>query len=191
MSARYYGLSLAVTASFSLLAAGCGSDRTRQAADPVTGRMPVMPAPQQSAIDDPQHTDATLWTVLGLAKRDSERNAGPQTGNTVNPVLWVASQDALKFAGTSAEDPMTGLLVTDWYSPPAKPDERLRVSAFILSRALRSDSLSVTVERQVRSPTGQWADAPVAREVVADLESAILLRARQIHAERYRASVYN
>ena len=87
--------------------------------------------------------------MLGLAKRESERNVGPQTGNTVSPVLWEAARDALGFAGFASEDPMTGLLVTNWYSPPAKPNERLRISVFILSRALRSDSLSVTVDRQV------------------------------------------
>ncbi len=64
------------------------------------------------------------------------------------------------------------------------------MSIFILSRSLRSDSLSLTVERQARSPTGQWGDAPVARDVVTGLESAILQRARQIRAERYRDTVY-
>ncbi|MBV9828627.1 MAG: DUF3576 domain-containing protein, partial [Alphaproteobacteria bacterium] len=60
---------------------------------------------------------------------------------------------------------------------------------FILSRALRSDSLSVTVERQERSPTSPWHDTPVALDVQTGLESAILLRARQIHAERYRSTL--
>ena len=85
---------------------------------------------------------------------------------------------------------MTGLLVTDWYSPQGKPDERLRVSVFVLSRALRSDSVTVTVERQERSPVGQWHDTPVARDVVTGLENAILRRAQQIHAEQYRETMY-
>ena len=88
-------------------------------------------------------------------------------------------------AGFASEDPFTGLLVTNWYSPAAKPGERLRVSVFILSRALRSDSLSVTIDRQVGSPTGQWADAPVSADTVdRPRNREYLLRARQIHAER-------
>jgi hypothetical protein len=67
----------------------------------------------------------------------------------------------------------------------------LKVSVFILSRALRSDSLAVTVDRQVRSPAGDWSDSPISREAVSDLETAVLLRARQIHAERYRNTMYN
>jgi hypothetical protein len=185
MSARYYRLLLGVAASVSLTVAGCSFNRPAEiAADPVTGAMPSPPVAKSTA--DELDTEATLWTVLGLAKRESDRNIGPQTGNEVSPILWQATQDTLHFAGISSEDPMTGLLVTNWYSPPGKPDQRLRVSVFILSRALRSDSVAVTVERQEGSPGGQWRDTPVARDVVAGLENAILQRARQIRAERYR-----
>jgi hypothetical protein len=172
-----------------LLTAGCGSEPAREARDPVTGRLPA-PAVRQAPVDDPTDTEATLWTVLGLAKRSSERDIGPQTGRTVSPVLWEAARDTLGFAGFVSEDPMTGLIVTNWYSPPGKPNERLKVNVNILSRALRSDSLSVTVDRQEQSPRGGWADTPVAAETVADLETEILLRARQIHAERYRSTYY-
>jgi len=182
MSARYYGLLLGVAASLSLLTAGCGPANI--AADPVTGATPRPPVARSAA--DPMDTEATLWTMLGIAKTESEQNVGPQTGDAVSPVLWQATQDTLQFAGISAEDPMTGLLMTDWYSPPGRPGERLRVSVFILSRALRSDSVAVTVERQERSPAGQWRATPVARDVVTGLENAILQRARQIHAEPYR-----
>ena len=81
---------------------------------------------------------------------------------------------------------MSGLLVTEWYSPRGKPNERLRVSVFILSRALRSDSVSVSVEREQRTPSGQWGTSTIAKDAVAELESAVLLRARHIRAERYR-----
>jgi hypothetical protein len=185
MSARYYGLLLGLAASVSLIAAGCSDRKADLAADPATGAIPQAPV----TTADADETEATIWTVLGLAKRESQRAIGPQTGNAVSPVLWQAALDTLKFAGTTSEDPMTGLLVTDWYSPRGKPQERLRVSAFVLSRALRSDSLTVTVERQERAAGGQWRDAPISRDAVADLENAILLRARQIHAERYRSTM--
>ena len=208
MSVRYYGSLLAVAASLSLPLAGCGLELKKEypstAGVPAAAARAAVPAPAASAPVpapaapttkvaslDPYGTDQTIWTVLGLAKRDAERNEGPQTGNTVSPVLWQAALETFKFAGTSSEDPLTGVVVTNWYSPPSKPSERLRVSVFILSRALRSDSLAVTVERQVRSPAGGWSDAPISREAVADLESAVLLRARQIHAERYRNTMYN
>lgn len=193
MSAGYYRLLFGVAASLSLASlsltvAGCNPNWPNT----------VTPSPAPAAVPaagvarntDTMNTEATLWTVLGLAKPESEQQIGPQTGNTVSPILWQATQDTLQFAGFASEDPMIGLLVTNWYSPPGKPAERLRVSVFVLSRALRSDSIAVTVERQASSAVGQWNDTPVARDVVTGLENAILLRARQIHAERYRDTVY-
>ena len=188
MPARHYALLLATLATVSLLLAGCGSNRDKQLADPITGVMPP-PPPKPVTVEGEPDTEATLWTVLGLAKRESERSTGPQTGNEVSPVLWEAAHDALDFTRFISEDPLTGLLVTDWYSPKGKPTERLRVSVFILSRALRSDSLSVTVEREEAKANGQWQTTPVARDVVTGLENAILQRARQIHAERYRSTM--
>jgi len=191
MFASHYRLSPGLLASLSLalagMLAGCGGDGSKALADPVTGALPTRPDTQKVAQDDPQGTDQTIWTVLGMAKRDSERNIGPQTGDTVSPVLWQATLDTLNFTGRASEDPISGMYMTEWYSPRGKPNERLRVNVFILSRALRSDSVTVTVERQERAPGGQWRDTPVARDVVAGLENAILQRARQIHAERYRS----
>jgi hypothetical protein len=194
MSVRYYGLLLGLAASLSFGLAGCGGDHATsgQGGPPDT----LAPADQHVAAvkaedDDPLGTDQTLWTWLGLAKRESEKHKGPQTGSLVSPVLWQAAHEALQFAGISSDDPVTGLLVTKWYSPPGKPDERLRVSVFILSRALRSDSVAVTVERQTLAPDGSWKKAPVAREVSDGIDFDILTQAQRIHAEQYREAHYN
>ena len=184
MSMRYYRLLAGVAASLSLFAAGC-ADRPAQNTAPGPGGQAAAAASDSEGPD----TEATLWTVLGLVKRRPEQQQGPLTGNSVSPELWQAALDTMSFAGISAEDPMTGVMMTKWYSPPSNPQERLRVSVFVLSRALRSTSVSVTVERQARSPAGQWSDTPVAREVVEGIENAILHEAQQIHSKRYRNSM--
>ena len=74
MSVSYYGLLRRAAASLSLtaaglavvLTAGCGSEPAREARDPVTGRLPAQVAAARPAIDDPQRTEDTIWTVLGL-----------------------------------------------------------------------------------------------------------------------------
>jgi Domain of unknown function (DUF3576) len=182
MSARYYPLLTSLAASLSLLLAGCGS------APPAAPPPPTSPLAAQAASAQPEDidTESTIWTVLGMAKRPSQRAIGPQTGDQVSPIIWEAAHDTLNFVKITSEDPMTGVLQTDWYSPPGKPNERMRIAVFILSRALRSDSFSISIERQQRSPTGQWSDAPISRDAIAELESAVLLRARHIRAERYR-----
>ena len=181
MFVAHYRLSAALAASLSLALAGCGSS------PPVTSASAASGAPsavnvQPVAKDPPAEmdTEATIWTVLGLAKKPSEHEPGPQTGSTVSPILWQAAQDTLNFVKFSSADPLTGLLVSDWYSPNGKPDERYKINVFILSRELRSDSLAVTVDRQVRSATGQWEATTIARKVEDDLETAILLRAGQL-----------
>jgi len=185
MFAAHYRLLAAFAASLSLTLLGCGmSLRTDSAVSPSSAAS----APQggtktltAAAAPDPMdNTDATLWTVLGFARKASEREPGPQTGSTVSPILWQAAHDTLTFVKFSSEDPLTGLLVSDWYSPQNKPDERFKINVFILSHALRSDSLAVTVDRQVRTATGQWTATTIARKVEDDLETAILLRAGQL-----------
>lgn len=189
MYVRYYRLLPAIAASLSLLIAGCGSNRPTDAAIPVATTLALNPPPPAPPEPEGMDTEATIFTVLGLAKKPSERRQGPQTGDDVSPSLWNAAHDTLNFVPLVAEDPLGGAIQTEWYSPPQKPNERLRVTVLITSRTLRSDSFSVTIEREERSPGGDWKQTPIARQTVADLESAILQRARQIHAQTYRDSM--
>jgi hypothetical protein len=181
MCIAHYRLSAALAASLSLALAGCGSSPPAAKADAAKPAAAAANTPP-AAPDPPGEidTEATIWTVLGLAKKPSEHEPGPQTGNTVSPILWQAAKDTLNFVKFSSEDPLTGLLVTDWYSPRDKPDERYKISVFVLSRELRSDSVAVTVDRQVRSPTGEWVQTTIARAVEDELETAILRRAGQL-----------
>jgi uncharacterized protein DUF3576 len=181
MPVCYYRPLPALAASL-LLLAGCTATRVTQQ-DATVANLPQ--ANQQASADDNgMDTEGTIWTLLGIAKKP-HHEPGPQTGEGVSPELWQATIDTLSFASMDSLDPRTGLAVTDWYSPKGKPDERIRVTAFIKARALRSDSIAVTVERQTRTD-GQWQDAPVAQKVVEDLEYDILQRAREVHIARLR-----
>jgi hypothetical protein len=183
MAPSLYRALFAIAASVCLLTAGCGSDKTAEQPPPPAAPQQAQAAPPAEGMD----TESTIWTIMGLAKKPSEGAKGPKLGDQVSPSLWQAAHDALNFVKIDAEDPMTGMVQTAWYSPPGKPNERLRVSVFILSIALRTDSLAVTVDREVRSPAGQWQKSTVDRQVVDNLENTILLRARHLHAEEYRS----
>jgi hypothetical protein len=173
MSIAYYRLPLASLASLSLLLAACAQAPSQEEAVPGPKKVAARPA----GID----TDATIWTVLHIAKkRPPPTDSGPHVGAMVSPVLWKAAHDTLDFVPVASEDPITGALATEWYSPQDKPDERFKIAVYILSRALSSSSLAVRVQRQTRSPDGQWVNASVDRKVDTDLEAAILNRARQI-----------
>lgn len=184
MPSSYYRLLIAVAASVSLLLGGCRVTRTTQP-DAAVADLP-QPAQQQASADPGEmDTESTIWTLLGIAKKPG-RDIGPKTGPGVSPVIWQAVTDTLSFAQIDSLDPIAGLAMTKWYSPKGKPDERMRITAFVKARTLRSDSIVVSIERQTRSAGGQWQDAPIAADVASTLENDILERARQIHIARIR-----
>jgi len=183
----HYRLVLGLAASLSLALGACTATKTAQS-DAVAAQLPQPDAQQEASADSDSgmDTETTFWQLIGVAKKPS-KIPGPETGPGVSPVLWQATLDTLNFVEMDSQDPITGLIVTKWYSPKDKPNERLRVTVFIKSRALRSDSLFVTVERQTRGADGQWKDAPVGTDVANNLENDILEEARQIHIAHIRA----
>jgi hypothetical protein len=98
----------------------------------------------------------------------------------VNGYLWRATLDTLSFMPLSSADPYGGVIITDWYVNPEKPDERFKCTVYILDSRLRADGLNVAVFKQNRDAQGQWIDAPSAGQTETDIENAILTRARQL-----------
>ena len=107
------------------------------------------------------------------------KNEEGNTGIGVNSYLWRASLDTVSFMPLDTTDPFGGIITTDWYQNPNAPSERLKVNVVILSKALKSDGLRVSVFRQQQTAKG-WQDAPVSEDTVRELENAILTRARQL-----------
>jgi len=98
----------------------------------------------------------------------------------VNGYLWRATLDTLAFMPLASADPYGGVVITDWYANPEKPDERFKCTVYILDARLRADGLNVAVFRQTRDPSGNWVDAPTVAQTETDLENAILTKARQL-----------
>src|ERR1700761_2245070 len=97
----------------------------------------------------------------------------------VNAYLWRASLDTLAFMPLASADPYGGVIITDWYANPEKPDERFKCTVYILDTRLRADALNVTVYKQVRDAAGNWVDATPSDQTAIDLENAVLTKARQ------------
>ena len=97
----------------------------------------------------------------------------------VNAYLWRAALDTLSFAPMAQVDSNGGVIVTDWYTSPNSPNERVKVTATILDQDLRADALRIAASRQTLQG-GQWVDAPVAAATVQRLEDIILTRARDL-----------
>jgi len=108
-----------------------------------------------------------------------DQHKGGEVGIGVNAYLWRASLDTISFMPLKCVDPFGGVILTNWYTPQHKPNERLKVDILILDRQLRADGLKISVFRQ-ELQTGQWVDAKVNVETARALEDAILTRARQL-----------
>jgi hypothetical protein len=65
---------------------------------------------------------------------------------------------------------------------PSRPDERIKLTIFIIGRELRSDSVSVRAHVQKRSADG-WSDTARDETFARQIEDLILARARELRAE--------
>jgi hypothetical protein len=97
----------------------------------------------------------------------------------VNSYLWHATLDTLAFMPLASADPFGGVIITEWYSAPEDPNERMKVTIYILDRRLRADGLKIAVFRQTHGADG-WSDAQVNPDTAIKLEDAILTRAREL-----------
>lgn len=104
----------------------------------------------------------------------------------VNGYLWRAALDTLSFMPLQSADPYGGIIVTDWYVNPEKPDERFKCTVYILDSRLRADGLNVAVFKQSKGADGAWTDVPHAGQTETDIENSILTRARQLRLSNIR-----
>ena len=133
------------------------------------------------------HLTAAALAVVILAtpgcsrNRDIPTQLAPSrtTSIGVNSYLWRAAIDTVSFAPLLQADSAGGVIVTDWYSNPTSPTERVKLTVSILDQDLRADALRVAASRQVQQ-NGVWVEAPVSAATVQKLEDIILTRARDI-----------
>lgn len=130
----------------------------------------------------PQPYTAGHGGFLGIGKSAAP---APIVGIGVNSYLWRASLDTLAFMPLSSADPYGGVIITDWYTNPEKPDERFKATVYILDTRLRADGLTVTLFKQVKKD-GAWVDAPTSGQTQVDIENSILTRARQLRLSNIR-----
>jgi hypothetical protein len=139
----------------------------------------VIPDPS----DEPRETVFGPGGLFNTARPEGE---GTGSGIGVNSFLWRASLDTLSFMPLSSADPFGGVIITDWYSPPETPDERFKLIVYILDRRLRADGLKVAVFKQNREASGGgWITTEVNEDTRANIENAILTRARQLRIDYF------
>lgn len=134
------------------------------------------------------------------AEREAKRDGGPKgkiqnnfklfgtdesdTGATigVNALLWRASLDTVSFMPLEQADPYGGIIMTEWYTNPEKPEERYKITIYILDSKLRADAVRVSFFMQ-QLINGEWTNVIASDETRIALENSILTKARQLKQE--------
>ena len=132
-------------------------------------------------------TTAAALMIVALATPGCSRNRtipnrlAPSQVTTlaINSYLWRAAVDTVSFAPLVQANAQSGVIITDWYTNPKAPGERVKLTVAVLDPDLRSDAVRVSAAKQVYQ-NGAWVDAPVSAATVQKLEDIILTRARDL-----------
>jgi len=121
----------------------------------------------------------------GLKLSDfGDLNKNDNSGIPVNAILWRAALEIVSLLPIADVDTFGGTIISDWYSLPESPDERLKLTVFVIDRELRSDAVRVTVHVQTRDGAdGSWSTSVRDEGFARRMEDLILNRAREIRAE--------
>ncbi len=138
-------------------------------------------------------TTAAALMVLTIAVPGCSRNRSipttlaPSEVTTlaINSYLWRAAVDTVSFAPLLQANAQSGVIITDWYSNPRAPGERVKLTVAILDPDLRADAVRVSAAKQVYQ-NGGWVDEPVSAATVQKLEDIILTRARDLRRSAVR-----
>lgn len=170
--------SLFAAACLALLA-GCTDDFQTQTTN--RGREEILKSENiPKSLDRQTYDDGSsggIYLFGGPAKGQASPGSG---GIAVNSYLWRATLDSISFMPLASADPFGGVIITDWYAPPETPNERFKITIYVLDRDLRADGIRAAVFKQRRDVNGNWVDSPVDAKTDSDLENAILTRARQL-----------
>ena len=163
-----------------LTTALAGCDKMREVR-PDEYNDPRFVGPKGSLLGD-NSSEGSNTLTFGTSKERRDAGGGASAGVGVNAYIWRGALDTLSFMPLASADPFGGVIITDWYTPPATSGERFKATAYVLTKELRSDGVKVSIFRQVLQGN-QWVDSPVAASTVSEIEDKVLARARRLREQ--------
>ena len=97
----------------------------------------------------------------------------------VNAFLWRASLNVLSIAPLISTDALGGTIISDWYINKNVKNQRLKITAFILTRELRSDGIKIKVHIQ-NFKNNVWSETIIDSDLANKIEENILNEARNL-----------
>ena len=97
----------------------------------------------------------------------------------VNAYLWRASLNVLSIVPLISTDALGGIIISDWYINKDIKNQRLKITAFILSSELRTDGIMIKVHIQ-NFKNNSWSDTFTDMDLSNKIEENILNEARNL-----------
>jgi hypothetical protein len=105
----------------------------------------------------------------------------PKKQDTVNKNIWNAALDVMSFMPFASADINNGIITTEWFSPNNIKNERFKFTVIVLSNKLKANTLKITAFKEILGNDKTWHQSAVSKELITDLETKILSKARQLN----------
>ena len=100
-------------------------------------------------------------------------------GVNVNGYLWRATLNILSVAPLISTDALSGTIITDWYANKNIQNQRLKITVYINSNELKSESIKIKVEIQ-SFKNNTWSQPLTNKSLATQIENSILNEARNL-----------
>ena len=97
----------------------------------------------------------------------------------VNGYLWRATLNILSLAPLISTDALSGIIITDWYANKNIQNQRLKLTSYINTNELKSESINVKVEIQ-SFKNNSWSQPLTSNSLATQIEDSILNEARNL-----------
>ena len=97
----------------------------------------------------------------------------------VNGYLWRATLNILSVAPLISTDALSGIIITDWYANKNIQNQRLKITAYIKTNELKSESINIKVEIQ-NFKNNIWSRPLTSNSLATQIEDNILNEARNL-----------
>ena len=97
----------------------------------------------------------------------------------VNGYLWRATLNILSVAPLISTDALSGIIITDWYANKNIQNQRLKLTAYINTNELKSESINIKVEIQ-SFKNNSWSQPLTSNSLATQIEDSILNEARNL-----------
>ena len=118
-------------------------------------------------------------SLFGNTNEEGSGSNFTTVGMPINPYLWSASLETLRFIPLSSADPFGGTIFTDWYNSGSNENERCKINVFIKGAELKTQNLRVASFCEVYK-NNKWVGVKTQSQDNIKLENAILNKAKKL-----------